>query len=329
MPEDVINDATAYGVAIAPVEAPEGATYWRVLRVHHLTPAENHGNHHIYLDALDETGQRIQGAQALVTWEGGRQTLTIDKPAGEPGANCPMWKYQVCAVEMLGLPSDRVTNLHTGHVDEPPGTGNTLFHHSFHVDFKRTVKEAVRPATQSAISGRVVNGAGRGLLLLQDETTLASTLVAADEAYRFADLGAGSYVVAVEGAEVRSQLVALAGTNSAPVELELQAEPSGKVIERYVLFGLPQSPRAAVHLALAEELLVKTRPTFGFRPEDAALAQEVLLIGSLEDIGQEIEEALAAGGAQVRRIQGSAQEIAAQLKPLAGGHAIFLPTEQQ
>lgn len=145
MTNDLVNDASAYGVTIVPVEAAPGAAYWRVIRVHHLTPDENHGNHNIYLDALDEAGGRAFGAQARVTWPDGEQTLTIEKPLNEPGANFPMWKWQICAVEMLGLPSDRVENLHTGHPDEPPGLGNTLFHHSFEAVFQRTVKGAIQP----------------------------------------------------------------------------------------------------------------------------------------------------------------------------------------
>lgn len=142
---DPVNDAGAYGVRVAPADVPEGATYWRAVRVHHLTPVENRGRHHIFLDALDEAGNRVAGAQARVSWPDGEQVITVDKPVGEPGANFPLWKWQVAAVEMLGLPSDRVENLHTGHPDEPPGLDNTLFHHSFAVDFQRTVKTAAGP----------------------------------------------------------------------------------------------------------------------------------------------------------------------------------------
>ena len=104
MPEiQLINDAEAYGVRVVPVAAPAGQTVWRTVRVHHLTPAENGGNHHIYLDLLDEQGRRVNGARARVTWPGGEQIVTVDKPPTEPGTNCPMWKKQIYAVEALGL----------------------------------------------------------------------------------------------------------------------------------------------------------------------------------------------------------------------------------
>ncbi len=143
--DDPVNDAETYGVRVVPADAPEGASYWRAVRVHHLTPEENQGRHHIFLDALDEAGSRLFGAQARVTWPEGEQTITVEQPLGEPGANFPLWKWQVAALEMLGLPSERVENLHTGHPDEPPGQGNTLFHHSFEVVFQRAVSGAAQP----------------------------------------------------------------------------------------------------------------------------------------------------------------------------------------
>jgi hypothetical protein len=150
VPEVPVDDATAYGVQIVPADIPTNTEYWQAIRVHHLTPEENHGNHHIFLDALGEGGDRIFNAQAQVFWDGGEQTVAIDRPLSEPGANFPMWKWQVCSVVMLGLPSDRVVNLHTAHPDEPPGDGNTLFHHSFQVDFQRSLKAVQRDSTLPA-----------------------------------------------------------------------------------------------------------------------------------------------------------------------------------
>lgn len=327
MPDDVINDATAYGVSIVPVDVPVGTTYWRVVRVHHLTPDENHGNHHVYLDALDEAGQRLFGAQARITWSGGEQVVTIDKPANEPGTNFPMWKWQVVAVEMQGLPSDKVTNLHTGHPDEPPGTGNTLFHHSFQVDFKRTLKSTPPPPQHSAISGVVTNGAGRTLVLTRDGSPVASTVLDAAGAFRFADLAAGTYQLRVEDSTVQSELITVDGENSVTVNLAMpDVTPPSKPMTRYVLFGPPQSSRTAVYLSLAREYLSAQRPSFGFRPNDAQQAQAVVIMGEYEDISQQVEADLVASGCQVRRIRGTPEEVAAALKALSGGgQTIFLP----
>lgn len=328
VPNDVINDATAYGVAIAAVDVPVGTAYWRAVRVHHLTPEENHGNHHIYVDALDEDGRRVYGAQARITWEGGEQVITIDKPPNEPGTNFPMWKWQVCAVEMLGLPSDRVTNLHTGHPDEPPGAGNTLFHHSFHVDFRRSVKTSPAPPQNSVIAGVVSNAAGLTLLLTRDGAAVASTVLDSAGAFEFANLAAGTYQLVVEGVGVQSELLTVDGLNTVTVTLSVPAtQPPPKPIERYLLFGAPASPRTAVYMALAREYLATRRPTLGFNPAEARLAQRVVVVGEYADVSQEVEAELIAAGCQVRRLRGTPEEIAAAFKTLdSGGQNVFLPT---
>jgi hypothetical protein len=312
--DEPINDATDYGVAVESADVPANTLYWRAVRIHHLTPDENHGNHHIYLDALDEAGSRVFGARAHVTWEGGEQTIAVDKPLNEPGTNFPMWKWQVCAVEMLDLPSDRVVNLHTGHPDEPPGTGNTLFHHSFAVDFRRTLSAAPEPAS-SVLSGVVSNGDGRTLLLTRDGETVNSLLLDTGGAYRFETLAAGTYVLAVEGTDVRSAPVSLDGTGSATMNLEVpDGPPPDKFVEHFLLFGPPESSRTVVHLKAAGRYLMEQRPTFGFRAQDASRARHVILIGAPEDISQETEQSLQQAGCQVRRIQGTPEEIAAALQ---------------
>ncbi|MCO6451063.1 MAG: hypothetical protein J5I90_09790 [Caldilineales bacterium] len=156
---DPINDAESYGVRIAPVSVADGEEYWRVTRVHHLTPVENGGKHHIYIDAMDADGNRMFGQRALITWEGGSQEVVIEKPLNEPGGNFPMFKWMICRAEMMGLPSDGVENLRTDHPDE--AVGNTLFHHSFAVDFRRSIAgedEEPPDTTQSALAKFVLFG---------------------------------------------------------------------------------------------------------------------------------------------------------------------------
>ena len=129
---DVVNDATAYGVSIMPAEVVPGQTYWKIVTVHHLTSEENRGNHNIFVEVLDGDDKRLYGAQVKMTWQTGSAINTIDKPTSEPGTNFPMWKNQVCDIEVVnGLVSDRVIGIHTNHPDEGPG--NTCFHHSFFI----------------------------------------------------------------------------------------------------------------------------------------------------------------------------------------------------
>ncbi|MCX6029729.1 MAG: hypothetical protein NT169_10565 [Chloroflexi bacterium] len=231
VPQEAVNDAQAYGVAVVPATVTPGAWYWQAVRVHHLTPAENGGNHHLYLDILDPAlaqeanlqGQRTFGARAKITWDGGEQLVTVDKPLNEPGANFPMWKWQICAAAALGLPgqelpSDRVTGLQTGHPDEAPG--NTLFHHSFNVTFVKA-QAAVVVYRDSVVYGVVRGAAGRTVTLLRGSEAVAQQPLAADGTFRFADLAAGDYAVAVEGTPLRSAPTTMDGQSQARLDLEL------------------------------------------------------------------------------------------------------------
>lgn len=232
-PQEVVNDAASYGVQIQPANVKPGALYWQAVRIHHLTPQENGGNHHIYLDVLDPAlgaapGGRVEGARLRVTWDGGEQIVTVDKPVSEPGTNFPMWKWQVCAVECLGLvgqelPSDRVTGMHTGHPDE--AAGNTLFHHSFYVTYVK-VQAAEQVYTDSVIYGVIHNGSGRTALLSQGEQEVARKVLGVDETFRFAELGAGEYVIAVEGTDFRSAPTRVNGRDQVQLNLTLTLRES-------------------------------------------------------------------------------------------------------
>lgn len=136
------NDAGGYGVG---TECIEGATVI-VAGIHHLDQSENVGKRHIWLECLDERGDRIERVTFAYTWQGRRGlplTVLADKPAWEPAANIPMDMGEIVTCWVLGMPgvdltiSDRAFGLSTSHPDEPPG--NTLGHHSFLVVFQRVL----------------------------------------------------------------------------------------------------------------------------------------------------------------------------------------------
>ena len=151
----VANQATAYGVRIRDAEAAAGASYWRVIGVHHLSPEENRGDHHVYVEVLDEQGRRVKPANLAVhwTWEGRQpdqvaKPAALEKPDNEPLSNVPIARGAVLDVWLAGdgLPSDVVGGLRANHDDEPgPGDNkwNTRGHHSFYVVFQRTTKKNV------------------------------------------------------------------------------------------------------------------------------------------------------------------------------------------
>ncbi len=329
------NDPAAYGVTTERVDAPPGTTYWRVRRVHHLGPQENGGRHHIYLDAVDEAGQRVYNSQAKITWEGGEFTVTVDKPTSEPGANYPMYKWQTCTVVMLGAPSDAVHGLSASHPDEPnpdgSSSGNTLFHHSFLVEFERAVAEGTAPEPsptpsplpiQGMIQGTVDGGGGMMLQLLREGTVLAQGKLGRGGAFRLRSLDPGSYEIQVRQ-EVDSPVLVASGPvtvdSPEPVTVNLavpsesppapmpppQPEDDGTIFTHYVLFGSADRPQTRVHLLLLAEKLAAQAIPFGFLPEEAVLAEQITIIGGPEDVSPQTAANLVAAGSTVRRVTGS------------------------
>ena len=63
---------------------------WRCVHVHRLAVEESQGNHNVYIDVIDETGQRIAHPNVTVSfgWTGSAtQTTIFEKLEWEPGAN--------------------------------------------------------------------------------------------------------------------------------------------------------------------------------------------------------------------------------------------------
>jgi hypothetical protein len=87
----------------------------------------------------------------------------------------------------------------------------------------------------SVISGRVRNGTGCTLWLMRDGAQIAAHPVVADETYRFVDLPAGTYRLAVAGTQIMSAPITLNGTDAASVDLIIPA--ADRALAHYVLFG--------------------------------------------------------------------------------------------
>jgi hypothetical protein len=154
------NALSKFGVQVVTADAVPGETYWRVIGIHHLLPMENRGDHHIYLEALNEAGERISPPPLEAVWADSQfgnisEPVKLEKPAMEPAGNIPMFEGNKYKVRIRGLAlnakdkSDAVANLHTDHLDEPQPSdglgGSTRFHHSFYVVFQRTRKGADGP----------------------------------------------------------------------------------------------------------------------------------------------------------------------------------------
>lgn len=128
------NDAAGYGVSIAKVKT---MTAWVCIGAYHLTKEENGGRHNIFLELLDEHGNRVRDAAIrwTVSLDAQPQTKRPDKPDNEPAADIPLNSQDTVTVSVSDamVPySDSVGNLHFRHTN-----GGDWGHHSFYLVWQR------------------------------------------------------------------------------------------------------------------------------------------------------------------------------------------------
>lgn len=104
------------GIQVVPAAVKPGQSYWKVIQAEFQDPREGGGRHHIYVEVLDENGQRLVGEDVIVGWPDGSTTITTeDKAAPEYAANFPMYgDVGSYYVRMPGL-SDKVTGMGLPH----------------------------------------------------------------------------------------------------------------------------------------------------------------------------------------------------------------------
>jgi len=118
--------------AVAP-----GQQYFRLVKALYREPNEPvganlpGGDQNIYIEVLDESGNRMRGATAIVQNGGTARLLIENKPFPEYGSNFPMYGMLGSYLAYVdGLPSDKVT-----------GMGLPMKHHvSYFLTFQRTTK---------------------------------------------------------------------------------------------------------------------------------------------------------------------------------------------
>jgi len=139
-PIEMGNDVPAdWGVTIVEpdMELEPGGRYAKLVHLHLLTPEENHGDHSIFVEVLNENGNRLQNVK--VGWRNTGNntagTVPLDKtdpngPMGDvPAGRNDTMDVWVESIGGLYVPSDVVTGFHTRHPDiEVPGS--TTGHHS-------------------------------------------------------------------------------------------------------------------------------------------------------------------------------------------------------
>ncbi|NOX62840.1 MAG: cyclic nucleotide-binding domain-containing protein [Chloroflexi bacterium] len=148
-----VRRAAAKPKAPPPTATP--ATQYTLIEVRRLSPCENRGKHNIYVQVVDVNGNGVNGVWVVQAVNGSGQILdrkqTEEKDSWvmerKPGrVDFVMFKqaqYMVYISNDGQTPAstDFATNLHSGFTDEANcpdgGGGNTLFHNSFSVIFRK------------------------------------------------------------------------------------------------------------------------------------------------------------------------------------------------
>jgi len=82
-----------------------------------------------------------------------------------------------------------------------------------------------------------------------------------------------------------------------------------KIFPHYVLFGAAQDPQTQANLIIALGYLLRFKPAFGFRVEEAELAERVTIIGGAGSVPFDVQDRLDAAGCWVYRIEGDGRAI--------------------
>lgn len=295
-----VNDATQYGVVIRHAAVAPGQAFWRVVRVHHLTPEENRGGHHILIEVVDEEGRRVPGVPVRVRADGQEKVFSAQEDERQPAVIVPMDRWSIYEVEVSDAPSDRVIGLTAAHADE--GRGNPAFRHSFLVVWQRTTAPvASLPEPQPREEERAPSSETTPAVVPTEAAPVAEVeSVPTDEGETPAEPAPGPSGVEALAPEVTS---ATESTAPSPTIHPLDAHP----LDTFVLFVNADDPTTLAAFFVLMDDLMRTRVAFGFDTvEAAAAARKVIVVGEADDA---VRERLAASGADVHYLRGDGEAL--------------------
>jgi hypothetical protein len=141
MVEESAEESAAAAAAVAPTAIPIPAVDWKLVKARRLSCEENHGNHHLFITALDVAGNPLPGVRLKVDWPGGsaEDLVTGEKPEISPGY-CEFAMYHGSySVQVMDGTSEVASGLTVDLPDENcPNRGNTSGHFSYEVVFQKT-----------------------------------------------------------------------------------------------------------------------------------------------------------------------------------------------
>ncbi len=117
------------GATFIPAQVTSGQGYWRLVKAVWYNEVESQGKHHIFVDALDISGQRQAGVPVLIM-NGGSFTITTEAKPGEPyAANYPMYAPAPAysAIPNSGAPADQINGMGLGDLEHPDWNIHTSY----------------------------------------------------------------------------------------------------------------------------------------------------------------------------------------------------------
>ncbi len=134
---------------------------YQVALIAHLPGNLNGGGHAAYVDVLDDAGQPLSNPPLRIgwTWDGRRDEehadpVALDKGPNDPAAgNVVIYKGMNMVLWLQNTPlivSDIVSGLQTETPDADPVTGNSRFHNSFYIVFRK--RAIVTPPTPQPVT---------------------------------------------------------------------------------------------------------------------------------------------------------------------------------
>ncbi len=301
IPDLQLDPRLASAVHVMPefAQASPGQACWKLISAQYQDETQSGGNINIVCSVQDEYGQPAFGQNVVQAWPDGQAVLPTDDKgivnfpmsgdssfAPDRGERGPYLAY------VAGLPSDRVV-----------GMGLPLKRHVQYVLTWRKIT-ASGAEKSSRLSGNIKGGtADLGLILTSSSQTLTTKTDTAGN-YVFANLGAGTYALAIDGRGVIHPNISLDGKSAVTFNYDLAAAPSTKPLTHYLLFGPPTLCATRTNLILALDYIVRFAPMVGFKLDEAKNAQNVTIVGA-DAVGATDEQVLESAGCVVRHIAGA------------------------
>lgn len=127
------------GMTVGDAAVASGQPYWRLIEAKWENEQEGGGKHHIFVEVVDEGGNRIVGAPISIFWSGGSASgVTEDKNPPDYAFNYPMYMAgNAYNAKVEGLPSDVMQGMGLGTPEQP--------FHTIHTNVKLIFQRTVAP----------------------------------------------------------------------------------------------------------------------------------------------------------------------------------------